>query len=774
MCKLKTNPLLFCQLYVVIHIFLFAVCKDAIATADINLLIQNGQEYFANSDYENAIIQWESALDQNPSIDESAAFLFKLTVAYQAMGYHETALNKLSAFFSDIEAADNLVLKIKCSNRMADIYLSLGHIEDAVKHAKTAQADAQQLTNNKAVQAPILITIGNILVADEKYNDALLFYQDSLAILMEKDVFIDKKHRIMAGILLNIARVHAELEDVHEAIQFILKAKEAILKMTLCGKKAEMFISLGFLIQSVQPHFSSNDPLARLAFFCFEQARRIAGYFHINHLESYAYGCLGTLYENNQQLDQAITYTQNAIFYSQQGHHPEIQYRWLWQMGRIYRVLKDNKKAKQYYQKAIHVMTPIRHELFSGYRFQKETFDQWVRPVYMGLAELYLSDAASEPHSEQLKNNAIRKAIDIVETLKTAELQNYYEDRCLVAAKTEQSFINYQFDKTAIVYPIALPQELIIMLGLPGGYTSVSVPVEGDTLKQAARKLRRQLVSRTSKRFVYHARKLYDWLIRPIESVLQKNDIQTLIVAPDGALRLIPFSALMDDKTFLIEKYALGTIPAFQLTNFDQTSSPQSDILLCGLSESVQDFPPLPGVAVELSNIQEIMDARVVLKDQTYTIASVKNELQTNPYSIIHLATHGIFGGTPENSYLLTYHQKLTMNMLEQLILSQKLLNRKVDLLTLSACQTAMGNERAALGLAGVAVKAGVKSAIATLWYVDDEATSMVITEFYKQLRQPGMLRAMALQNAQKTLIKEKKFWHPIYWAPFLLIGNWM
>ena len=126
------------------------------------------------------------------------------------------------------------------------------------------------------------------------------------------------------------------------------------------------------------------------------------------------------------------------------------------------------------------------------------------------------------------------------------------------------------------------------------------------------------------------------------------------------------------------------------------------------------------------------------------------------------------------DSFLLTYNSKLNMDQLESLIGKSIQRNHTVDLLTLSACQTALGNERAALGLAGVAVKAGVKSVIATLWYVDDEATSIAIREFYRQMMTPGLTKAKALQNTQKKLIANPRFWQPLYWAPFLLIGNWM
>jgi len=168
------------------------------------------------------------------------------------------------------------------------------------------------------------------------------------------------------------------------------------------------------------------------------------------------------------------------------------------------------------------------------------------------------------------------------------------------------------------------------------------------------------------------------------------------------------------------------------------------------------------------------MNARRILENSDFTVPNLTEEFKKREYTFIHLATHGVFGGTPEDSFLLNYDSFLTMNGLEDLIRIGRFRENPVELLTLSACQTALGNERAALGLAGVALKAGVRSAVATLWYVDDEATSLAVREFYRQLKKTGISKAQALRNTQKKLIAQRRYWHPLYWAPFLLIGNWM
>ena len=92
----------------------------------------------------------------------------------------------------------------------------------------------------------------------------------------------------------------------------------------------------------------------------------------------------------------------------------------------------------------------------------------------------------------------------------------------------------------------------------------------------------------------------------------------------------------------------------------------------------------------------------------------------------------------------------------------------------LSACETAAGDERAALGLAGVAIRAGARSAMGSLWSVSDQATSTLVTEFYAALDRPGVSKARALQAAQASLLADPRYAHPYYWAPFLVINNWL
>jgi CHAT domain-containing protein len=163
-----------------------------------------------------------------------------------------------------------------------------------------------------------------------------------------------------------------------------------------------------------------------------------------------------------------------------------------------------------------------------------------------------------------------------------------------------------------------------------------------------------------------------------------------------------------------------------------------------------------------------------MIKDQQFLIPEMERELEETPFSAVHIASHGEFSGDVNNSFLLTWDGKLTMDNLDSFMSVSRFRKNPVDLLTLSACQTAAGDDRAALGLAGIAIKAGARSALATLWYVNDEASSRLVVEFYKQLKDKSNSKAEALQRAQLQLVNDRRYQHPSYWSPFLMIGNWL
>jgi CHAT domain-containing protein len=181
----------------------------------------------------------------------------------------------------------------------------------------------------------------------------------------------------------------------------------------------------------------------------------------------------------------------------------------------------------------------------------------------------------------------------------------------------------------------------------------------------------------------------------------------------------------------------------------------------------------LPYVRDELERIDKIYSGKVLLNED-YQTSRLYQELDKTPYSIVHIASHGQFDRDPDQTFLLTHEDKLTMNQLEQIVGIGQYRDKPVELLTLSACQTAAGDDRAALGLAGVAVKSGARSALATLWFVNDQATALLVSDFYQHLKDSSVSKAGALQQAQINILSDRRYRHPGYWSPYLLIGNWL
>jgi CHAT domain-containing protein len=289
----------------------------------------------------------------------------------------------------------------------------------------------------------------------------------------------------------------------------------------------------------------------------------------------------------------------------------------------------------------------------------------------------------------------------------------------------------------------------------------------------AIAQFRHNLEKRTTRQYLRQARRLYDWMIRPLEPYLEEQHVTTLVTVPQGSMTMIPLAALHDGKRFLVEKYALAVTPGLDLTDPGKLRSKTAGALLAGLSEGVQGFPPLPNVPDELAAVQSDIGG-VLLENGDFSYGNMHSELEQRAFPVVHIASHAQFVGRSDETFLLMWNDRMNLDRLQELVGLGEFRHQPVELLVLSACQTASGDERAALGLAGVAVKAGARSALASLWFVNDASTTQLMSQFYRQYRKPGVSRAQALQAAQVSILRDLRYRHPAYWAPFLLIGSWL
>jgi CHAT domain-containing protein len=299
--------------------------------------------------------------------------------------------------------------------------------------------------------------------------------------------------------------------------------------------------------------------------------------------------------------------------------------------------------------------------------------------------------------------------------------------------------------------------------------------VDAEALNGAIRAFRKMLVKRTTYQYLKHSRQLYEWLIRPLKPRLDSTEVDTLVWVPGGTLRMVPIAALRDAETkqFLIEQYPLAITPGLTLTNPDRIDRESVQLLAAGISESVMGYPALDNVPRELAVLAETFPTDQILNSD-FTVENFSQHMAAAPHGIVHIASHGEFAADISESYLLAYDEKLSMHRLASLVAATRFRDQPLELLTLSACKTAAGDEKAALGLAGVALQAGARSALATLWSVDDAAAADLVSEFYVQLGNPELSRAEALQRAQIATMKKFRYRHAAYWSPFLLISSWL
>lgn len=563
---------------------------------------------------------------------------------------------------------------------------------------------------------------------------------------------------------INSARAMLDDGRVEDALVTARRSGEA-LDQVIGTNTFRARIALASLYRKAVNEFDA-DAQYRLA--ALQQLQRVAqGSGVAPRSRSLLNGHIAELYADDGQHEGAVIYAQRALQYANQVEVDGLEYRWQWVLARSQAKLGKTRASLEAYSLAVASLRALRSNLES---LDPETFEEVIQPLYYSYADALLTQSATENDAAS-RQQLLRDAREALEELKLAEVQDYFNEQCV---GDESVVLDQLADNAAVLYPVMLESRTELLLTTPGGIKQITVPIERNRLIASIRDLRLNLeVDNGTDAYLRHGQQLYDWLIRPLQAELDAADIATLVVVPDGALRTIPLAALHDGDAFLIERYALATTPGLTLLDPKPFSGKSYNALAGGLSESVQGFAALPSVERELVTLRKQLSANV-LQNQAFTLSRVRSELGNGGYSVVHFATHGQFGSSYDDSFLLTYDDKMLITDLGRTIQSRAAGSGTLELLVLSACETAAGDDRAALGLAGVALKAGARSALATLWEVDDKATLEVINEFYAQLTEGSLSKAQGLRKAQIKLINDRANSHPSKWAPFLLIGNWL
>lgn len=726
--------------------------------------------FYQQGQFEQAILSEIEAVrlySKDGKSKEKVEALIQLSKAYLSLGRNDNAQENLQIALSVAETIGTRTQIASVLCNLGNIYISMGKVNASEEYLNKALVMARE-EHDSGVEAAILNNLGNSYTLQKKYRKAIGFYKKSIVIANKTD-----NPSLAARVSANAATALLQTGDYKKAEKRLGSALEKYIGLNHSHDKAYGLINIGQTYRQMSMNVpDSAHSLKQIAYKALSKAVAVAETIDDLRANSYALGFLGQFYEDEHCYQESLDFTRRAIFAAQQTDSPESLYLWQWQLGRLFRAQDKIDKAISAYRNALQTLQSVREDVFIECRtYKKLSFQKSVKPVYFDLAELLLERTASLKEPKKIQSY-LMEARKTIERMRTAEIQDYFQDPCVDAYQSKITRLDAISKNTAVVYFILFAEHLELLVSLPDGMNRFSVPVGADTLTKEVRLLRGKLENR-SRTYLAHSQKLYDWLIRPVEAELASQKIGTLIFVPDGALRSIPMAALHDGRQFLIKKFAGVTTQGLTLTDPHPIKREKIEILLSGLTESVREFSPLPHVSTELQGIKDLYGG-TLLKNQDFVISSVKEELKLTPYSIVHIASHGEFAGDVRDTFILTWDDKLTMDHLDQFIKFSRFRKDPVELLTLSACQTAAGDDRAALGLAGVGVKAGARSALATLWHIDDKVSSELIVEFYRQLQDTSVTKAKALQQAQLKIINQNTYQHPYFWSPFLLIGNWL
>lgn len=486
-------------------------------------------------------------------------------------------------------------------------------------------------------------------------------------------------------------------------------------------------------------------------------------------LQSAAAGLMGQLHRQQSQPQLASREFTAAMQAAQAGEAWDLAYQWQKELGDIYEQQGNLNQATASYGAAVNSLEQVRGTLLASDPEFQFSFREKVEPVYQRYMRSLL--AASNPN--------LKAVLQINEQLQQAELENYLKCEKLdlispnqIEEKSHQTFLH--------VLNLGDRFEEIVLT--PDGKFHRHTPDTAILTDNANRFLTyltdKSLAFTPETAYLPYAQALYDQLIAPIKPFIPTSG--TLVFSLDSTLQSIPMDMLYDGKAYLFEQYSTALMLGSRIRPPQAIPPKNLKILLAGVSEASPSFKsaqvpdnlqPLPVVQNEIDKIIEVASSNKQLLNETFTHQRFQELVHTFP--IVHVATHGQFSSNPDRTNILAWDQPINVSEFSTLLSREQGDQVSLELLTLSACETARGDKRSALGLAGVAVRAGARSTLASLWLVDEESTAELMNEFYKNL-QAGVPKAEAKRQAQLTLRQNPQTANPYLWGPFVLVGSWL
>lgn len=698
--------------------------------------------------------------------------------AYYLQGKYRLAIADFRSGLNLVSTINNSYYKICLLNSLGKVYISLARIYDRRIKSTLELGDNQEI---------------------EKWRKIAYRYDDAALKALQQSSQLAKKSEDKQLQINSIISSIPPASRIYQSNVVETKFKEAVLitsslpdshfkaytliKLAQLAKTLPIGTDLSITSCSQSIEYEQSITSSQLL----NQAIKIAKTLKSDDALALAFGNLGHIYECRKEYQQALNFTKKAQLIAKRASNSKNSlYLWKWQEGRIFKELNQLPKAIIPYEQAINNLENIRSNIIVYNQDLQLELHNSVEPIYRQFIEIKLNlldKYYSNSHDSRKNNsNVLSQVLPIIEKLKLIEIQNYFgEESIYKSVRTKNSNFLKSNQNTVIFCSVILNKRTAIIASFPNGINKLTwINKDSKSIKKEIDKFRIELEKRSNLIYNPHqAQKLYDWIIAPFVKDLDSLQIKTLVFINDGILRSVPMAALHNGNQFLIEKYSIANTLSLALTDKSILKHNKFQVLSAALTKNAvingQVYPALDYVAKEINQISGMFPDSKQLLNENFTYKRLQSELQQTLYPIIHIATHAEFSSVLEDTFLVTgNNQKLTIPELDKLIRNVVSEHNSIDLLTLTACETAAGDEVAALGLAGVAFQAGVKSTLASLWSINDAATVSLITEFYQEWYNSKVSKAEALQRAQQKLISlGGQQAHPYYWAPFILIGNW-
>ena len=720
-------------------------------------LAQQGHQQYLKGQFEQALETYKQA----QTIKNDTNIQLFIATTYQSLGHPEKTLKILQNI---IKHSPSNNVDFRVLNQLGELYVLLDMPGKAIKILQKNLVSLEKNPTHRSEAADTANRLANAYFADLDENNALTYYKHSLRLHQTTGL----KHHSQA--LINLIRLHLYRNEIPQALKYFNIIKQApyfsTTHQTLTHEQALQFIILAKIAQELYQELPSDPSLLKSSY---QWLRHIFNNTIMEEhptLKSYVYGYLGQLYETEKRYSEATRLTQLAISWSHKEHSNENYYIWLWQRARLLAKQHHTQTAITSYQEAIKELKSVQPALRKGKNHIRPLFFKYyIEPMFLELIDLQLQQAQIARIPEQ-KHQQLFAARNTAEYLKISELQDYFDSEFTPLSKSKkQALENFIDRKTAIIYPIALKDRLVILLSKKNHIQQFTVPIKRKNIESVIRQFRLAVENPRHENFQLYAKTLHNWLIQPIKKTLTKAQVNTLIWVPDYTLHAIPIAAISDGEKFLIEEYALSTIPSLISTPPKALALKQTpSALILSLNNTETNN--------KIQNIHKILGGKLLM-NQKNNHKNVMRSIQQKHYSIIHMASQSTFASSSRHSHLETYDKSLNIKDLEKLFKQNAFQEKPLDLLVLSASKTNIYDKRSTLGLMGIAINTNARSVIGTLWQANNHAITNLMSSFYKNLLS-GQTKNRALQNAQRQYIQQAKNPHPAYWSAPILIGSWL